>query len=297
VLEVTANTDADAQSDFAALIQSLEDLGWKIGGNLIVEIRWAGGDAKLTENYARELVGMVPDVIVAVGVSPISELRRMTSTMPIVFTRVSDPVGLGIVKNLARPGGNITGFSNFELAIGGRWLQLLKEIVPSTTHVAVIGNPRTSSALDGWFKSITAAANSLGVNANIAPVQSPDEIDRVIAEAGAKDDAGLIVVPDGMLISKRAAVIAAAAKYRVPAMYAFRFYPAEGGLVSYGVNTAEQFRRAASYIDRILRGATPGELPVQAPDKFEFVINLKTAKALGLDIPSRLQELADEVIE
>lgn len=296
ILQGAASSNADAQTDVAALLRALESLGWKVSDNLTVELRWAAGDARLAETYARELVGLAPDVIVSVGSSPIVELHKTTRTVPIVFARVSDPVGLGIVSNLARPAGNITGFSNFELSVGSKWLQLLKEIAPAVTRVAVIGNPKTSS-LDGYFKSIAAVSKSLAVESSIAAVQSADEIERLIAGVGAKASAGLVVVPDGFLLSHRAVTIAAAAKYRVPAIYPFRFYAAEGGLLSYGINTIEQFKRAASYVDRILRGAKPADLPVQAPTEFELVINMKTAKALGIAVPQSILLRADRLIE
>jgi len=216
--------------------------------------------------------------------------------VPIVFTRVSDPVGQGLITNFAKPGGNITGFINFEPSMAGKWLQVLKEVVPDIRHVAVMGNPQTS-ALDAYFQSIQAAAGPLAVQPARAAVRSPDDIERAIASASELRPAGLVVIPDGVLIANQATIVAQAAKYRVPAIYPFGSFVAAGGLAAYTIDTDEELRGAASYVDRILRGDKPGDLPAQAPTKFRLIINLKVAKALGLDVSSLLLARADEVIE
>jgi putative ABC transport system substrate-binding protein len=240
---------------------------------------------------------MTPDVVLAVGgPAPVVALRDETHTLPIVFARVSDPVGQGLVASLARPGGNVTGFSNFEPEMAGKWLETLEAIAPHIIRVVVIGNPETS-VLDVFFRSIVAASGSLTVETVRTPIQNVDDIKRAIAAAGDKPGGGLIVVPDAFNSSNRAAIIAQASQYRVPAIYPFRIYPSEGGLVSYGIESKEQLRGAASYVDRILNGEKPAELPVQMPTTFDLVINLKTAKALGLTVPPTLLAIADQVIE
>jgi putative ABC transport system substrate-binding protein len=245
---------------------------------------------------AKELLGMAPDVVVAAGLAPLAAFRDQTTTLPIVFARVSDPIEQGFVKSLAKPGGNITGFSNFEPAMAGKWLQTLKDVAPSVMLVALMANPDTS-ALDNYFSSAATAARALAVEPIRAPIQNLDDVQHVIAAIAQKPGAGLIVLPDGLALSNRATVIALAAQYRVPAIYPFRVCASDGGLVAYGVDANAQFRGAASYVDRILKGAKPGDLPVQEPDKFELVVNLKTAKALGLTVSPNLLLTADEVIE
>jgi putative ABC transport system substrate-binding protein len=288
--------DPDFQSNTRAFEDALRDLGWTSGRNILIDYRWISGDAALARTLASELLGMSPDVVLTVGLAPIVALHDATHTVPVVFARVSDPVGLGIVASLARPGGNVTGFINFEPAIAGKWLQTLKEIAPGTIRVAVIANPEVS-AFDSFFHSITSVAGALAVEPVQAPVRNRDDIERAIAAANDMPGGGLIVLPDGFIIGNRATIIAQAAKNRLPAIYPFRFFASDGGLVSYGINTNEQLRGAASYIDRILKGEKAADLPVQAPTKYELVINLKTAKALGLSIPQTLIATADEVIE
>jgi putative ABC transport system substrate-binding protein len=289
-------SDPDFQSSVRAFEDALRDLGWTSGSNIVIDYRWISGDAALARALASELLGMSPDAVLAVGLAPIVALRDATHTVPVVFARVSDPVGLGIVTSLARPAGNVTGFINFEPAIAGKWLQTLKEIAPGIIRVAVVANPEVS-AFDSYFRSITSVAGALAVEPVQAHVRNRDDIERVIAAANDKPGGGLIVLPDGFVIGNRATIIAQAAKYRLPAIYPFRIFASDGGLVSYGINTNEQLRGAASYVNRILKGEKPADLPVQEPTKFEFVINLKTAKALGLTIPEALLVRADEVIE
>jgi putative ABC transport system substrate-binding protein len=289
-------SDPDAQADFAAFEKAFENLGWTLGRNVIIDYRWSGGNPERARALAKELLKTPPDMVIAVGIAAVLALHNETHSVPIVFARVSDPIGKGLVASLAEPGGNITGFSNFEVAMGGKWLETLKEIAPSVTHVAVIANPGTTT-LDGFFGSVATASRALSVEAVKVPVHDRSEVASAMAQAADKPGGGVIVPADGFMISNRRAVIAQAIELRLPVVYAFRFFVADGGLVSYGINTVEQFRGLASYVDRILKGEKPGELPVQAPTKFELAINLKTAKAIGLTVPSAMLIRADEVIE
>jgi len=296
VLNGGGRGDPELLSNMQTLEKSLKTLGWTAGRDLIIDTRLTDGDEPRTQALARELLATSPDVVLAIGIGPTDTLLKGTQTVPVVFARVSDPVGQGFVTNLARPGGNVTGFINFEPAMAGKWLQTLKELDPNITHVAVMGNPQTS-ALDNYFRSIVAASGSLAVEPIQAAVHNQDEIGQLVAMAASNPNGGLVVIADGFMISNKRTVIAQATNYRLPAIYPFRSFAAEGGLVSYTIDTDEEFRGAASYIDRILRGAKPGDLPVQAPTRFELVINLKTAKALDLTIPQTLLATADEVIE
>jgi putative ABC transport system substrate-binding protein len=296
VLEGGNPTEPDAEADKAAFEESLQSLGWTLGRNIVVEYHWAGGDADVALAQAKDLLRMSPDVVVTVGLAPTTALHGETHTLPIVFARVSDPVGKGFVANLARPGGNVTGFSNFELTMGGKWLETLKEIAPGVTRVAVIGNPGTS-ALDGFFRSVVAASGVLRIEPLEKPVRNLRELEIAMAETAGKPGTGVIVPPDGFMITNRNAVMMRADELHIPVIYPFRFFTAAGGLVSYGIKTTEQFRGVASYVDRILKGEKPSDLPVQAPTKFELVINLKSAKAIGLTVPSAMLVRADEVIE
>jgi len=296
VLSGTGAANPDTQANIAAFVKSLQSFGWTVGAGVTIDYRWSAGDPARARLYAKELVALAPDVILASGYAPVAALHKESVTIPIVFTRLSDPVGQGLVASLAHPGGNVTGFTNFDVAMGGKWLQILKEVAPSIARVAVLANPETST-LNAWFRSIKAVAGSLAIELVAAPVRDQDGIERAIKEIGRKAGGGLIIPPDGFTIEHRAEVITLAAKFRVPAIYPFRVFAANGGLVSYGVDTDEQFRQAASYIDRILRGARPADLPVQQPNKFEMVINLNTAKALGLNVPQAMLSRADEVIQ
>jgi len=293
---VSQATNSDVQANNAAFEKGLHDLGWTLGRDLVIDYRFGATDPARAASLAKELIATAPDVVVAVGLVTLDAFRDQTTTLPIIFARVSNPVEQGFVKNLAKPGGNITGFSNFEPAMAGKWLQTLKDVAPSVERVALMANPETS-ALDNYFRSVAAPAHALAVEPIRGAVYNLDDVHHVIAAIGDKPGGGLIVLPDGLTLSNRATVIALAAKYRVPAIYPFRVCADDGGLVAYGIDTNAQFRGAASYVDRILKGEKPGDLPVQAPDKFELVLNLKTAKALDLTVSPNLLLTADEVIE
>jgi putative tryptophan/tyrosine transport system substrate-binding protein len=291
-------SDPDLQSNAHALEKSLQNLGWIAGRNLTIDYRWGEGNFVRMRGLAKELFDKAPDVLLAVGGVPLLVFRDATHTVPIIFARVSDPVGQHFVDNVVRPGGNVTGFTNFEPSMSGKWLQVLKDVAPSITQVGVIANPETSHpGLDDYLPSILAAAVPLSITATKLPVKNLDDIERAIASAADRPSGGLIIVPDAFLLSNRGAVIEQANKYRLPAIYPFRFFASEGGLVSYGIDPDQQFPGVASYIDRVLKGEKPGDMPVQAPTKFQLVINLKTAKAIGLTVPQPMLLLADEVIE
>jgi putative ABC transport system substrate-binding protein len=297
VLLGAAETDPDAQRRLAAFRKAIYNLGWAEGGSIQIEVRFAAGDEGLRRRYAAELVGAAPDTIVTVGTPGLRLLSRETSAIPIVFLSVSDPVGLGFVASLAHPGGNVTGFANFEPAIGGKWLQLLKEIAPNVTRAALVFNPETAPFGQAILHSLESAAPALAMNVASAAVRDAAELDRTIDAIGRELGRGLIVAPDDFTVRNRAEIVALAARYRLPAIYPLREFTAEGGLMAYGIDLIEQSREAAVYVDRILRGAAVGDLPVQAPTKFELLINVKTAKALGLAVPPSLLARADEVIE
>jgi putative tryptophan/tyrosine transport system substrate-binding protein len=297
VLMGYAESDRIAQSWLAAFRGALTKLGWTEGSNLRIELRWSAGDADRMRTSAKELVGLRPDAIFGVTTPVIGALARETRTIPIVFTSVSDPIGSGFAANLAHPGGNITGFTVNDPAAGGKWVQLLKEIAPRTVHVALLFNPATTVPIQFFMPSIQAAALSIAVEVSAAPVHAKDEIEGVIAAQARNPGGGLIAMPDVFNDVNRELIIALAARYSVPAIYFNRFFSEPGGLISFGEARDEQFRLAAGYIDRILKGEKPADLPLQAPTKFELIINLKTAKALGLQVPLQLQQLADELIE
>jgi putative ABC transport system substrate-binding protein len=290
-------SDPEAQRRTAAFVQELEHLGWMPGGNIKIDYRWLSDSVERNETYAQELTALKPDVLVTSSTPAVKALRQKTGTAtPILFAIVTDPVSSGLVTSLASPGGNTTGFTNFEFNMGGKWLEVLKTATPAVTKVALIYNPKTTPYA-GYLRSIETSAPSLGVELIARGVADVDGIAPVIAMAGPAANGGLIVFPDFFTSANNELIIAAAAQNRVPAIYPYRYFAANGGLMSYGVNTAEEFRRAAGYVNRILRGAKPSDLPVQAPNKFELVINLRTAKALGLTIPQTLLATADEVIE
>jgi putative tryptophan/tyrosine transport system substrate-binding protein len=288
--------DAEWQALVAAFKEGLQKLGWIDGHNVRIELRWAGADADRRQAYAAELMNFKPDVIVAGGTSALESLSQATRTIPIVFVQVSDPVRAGFVESLVRPGGNITGFALYEYAIAAKWLELLKQIAPRVTHVGVIYDP-TLTVNAGQLPEIVSAAPSFGVQLSTFAVRNAAEIERAIEEFGPVPDGGLVVLPNPPTVTHRGLIVALAAKHRLPAVYPYRMYVASGGLASYGVDIADLYRRAASYVDRILKGEKPGELPVQYATKFELVINLNTAKALGLDPPISLLARTDEVIE
>jgi putative ABC transport system substrate-binding protein len=285
------------QSWLAAFRGTLAKLGWTEGSNLRIELRWGAGDADKAKTVAKELVDLQPDAILTHSTPMAGAVARETHTIPVVFVNVADPIGGGFATSLAHPGGNMTGFANFEPEMGGKWLELLKEIAPRTRHVALLFNPATAPALQFYMSSIQAAALSFAIQASAAPVYTNNEIEGVIAEQARNPGGGLIVLPDSFNMINRDLIIALAARYGVPTIYFTRFFTESGGLIAYGTDFVESFSQAAGYIDRILKGERPADLPIQLLTKFEFVINLKTAKALDLDVPPHLQQLADQVIE
>jgi len=292
----TAADDPEGQARIAAFQQGLQQFGWTIGRNVRIDSRWPVGDSERTRRYAAELVALAPDVILATGSAAAAPLLQATRTVPVVFVIVPDPVGAGFVNSLARPGGNATGFIQFEYGISGKWLELLKQIAPGVTRAAILRDPAISAGI-GQFGAIQAVAPSLGVEASPINVRAADEIERAVADFARAPNGGLIITGSALAIFHRHLIIALAAKHRLPAVYFQRTLVADGGLISYGADVLDQYRRAASYVARILKGEKPADLPVQTPTKFELVINLKTAKALSLEIPSSVLARADEVIE
>jgi putative ABC transport system substrate-binding protein len=296
VLMALSANDPEGQARVAAFLQGLQELGWSVGRNVTIDIRWSTGNSADIRKYATELVALGPDLILAYSSNALASLLQVTRTVPIVFAVVADPVGAGYVDSLARPGGNITGFTPFEYSTSGKWLQLLKEIAPGVTRVAVFRDPSISVG-PAQFAAIQTVAPSLGVELRPFDVRDEGEIERALSLFAQSPNSGLIVTGSAQAISHRDLIIALAARHKLPAVYFGRYWAAAGGLISYGPDFLDQFRRAASYVDRILKGEKPGDLPVQAPTKFELVINLKTAKTLGLDVPLGRQQRADEVIE
>jgi len=297
ILMVGAESDPQYQADVAVFREGLQKLGWVDGQNIRIEVRWAGFDAETMRRYAKELIALQPDLILSNDTPTTATLLQQTRSVPIVFATVADPVGSGFVASFARPGGNATGFAVYEASLGGKWLELLKETVPSVSRVVVIFNPATAPFAENHLKSLNNAAPSFGVEARVAHVSDVSELETVVATQAREPNSGLIVLNEDFMIAHRVEIVSPAARYRLPAVYPFRFFAELGGLISYGVNLNDNFRRAVPYADRILRGAKPSELPVQAPVKFELVINLTTAKALGLTVPPTLLGRADEVIE
>jgi putative ABC transport system substrate-binding protein len=298
VLIPYAESDAEAQSEIAAFRQTLEQLGWRDGGNLAIEYRWAGGDPSRIRAYAKELVALAPDAIFCRTTPVTAALAQETRTIPIVFVNVSDPVGAGFAASIARPGGNITGFTNVQQSLGGKWVELLKELDPRISRIGVLFSPTTSPGRGMFYRRlIEDAARSIAVETIAAPVEGAAEIETAVATFAQASGLGLIVQPDVTTTDHRTLILRLATQYRLPAVYPFRFFVAEGGLASYGINVVDLYRRAAGYVDRILKSEKPADLPVQAPVKFELAINLKTATALGLTVPDKLLAIADEVIE
>jgi putative ABC transport system substrate-binding protein len=281
----------------SAFTQALAALGWTDSRNARTDVRWAGGDANRIRALASELVGLQPDIILTFGTLAADALQRETRTIPIVLAGVGDPVASGIVPLLARPSGNVTGFTNYEASLGGKWLELLSEIVPGLQRAAIMFNPDNTLPVSSYMPSLETAARSLKVVPIIAPVRSDAEIEGAIRDLGSQLGGGLVVMPDSLLGTHRAPIISAAARNNVPAVYSNSPWAREGGLLSYGVDIVDLFRRAATYVDRILGGAKPAELPVQLPTKFEMVVNLNTAKTLGLMVPQSILLRADEVIQ
>jgi putative tryptophan/tyrosine transport system substrate-binding protein len=296
VLMSGAVDDPLQQALFNAFVQTLEPLGWNLGRNLQIDARWAAGDANLYHRHATELVASAPDVILASTNQALEPLRQATSILPIVFVAVIDPVGAGNVASLARPGGNATGFLLYEYSISGKWLELLKQIAPGVTRVAVLRDPATPAGI-GQFAAIQAVASPFKVE--LSPIDTRDggEIERAVSAFAREPNGGLIVTAGVQQGLRRKLIVTLAARHRLPAVYAFRIIVAEGGLISYGPDPVDQYRAGAGYVDRILKGEKPADLPVQAPTKYQLAINLKTAKALGLNVPPSLIARADEVIE
>ena len=296
VLLGISESDPEGQKYVSAFRQGLQELGWAHGRNVQIEYRWSGADPDRIRTYAAELVRLKPDVIFANSSLIVAPLQRETRTIPIVFTQINDPVESGFVASMARPGGNITGFTPFEFSATAKWLEMLKEIAPGVKRVAVILNPVQAPQV-GMLRAIEAVAPSLGLSLTAAGADGAAEIERAISAFAREPNGGLIVLPNPITIGHRKLIIDLAARHRLPAVYAYRYFVADGGLMSYGVNMADLFRRAAAYVDLILKGAKPADLPVQAPTKYELAINLKTAKALGPTVPPMLLVRADEVIE
>ena len=296
VLMHLAADDPEGQARIAAFTQGLQELRWTIGRNVRIDYRWAAGDAERGRKYAAELVALAPDVILAAGGAVVAPLLQASRTVPIVFAQTPDPVGAGFVASLARPGGNATGFTIFEFGMGGKWLELLKQIAPGVTRAAVIRDPAITAGIGQWG-AINALAPSVGVEVIPMNVRDADDIERAVAAFARGANDGLIVTGSGLAVLHRDLIVTLAARHKLPTVYYDRYFVAASGLISYGPDYLEIYRQAAGYVDRILRGERPADLPVQAPTKYELVINLKTAKALGLELPPTLLARADEVIE
>ena len=296
VLMAFAESDPQAEARVAAFRKGLQKLGWAEGRNIRIDIRWATSDAALMQRFAKELVALQPDLILSHNTPTTAALLQQTRTIPIVFAVVSDPVGSGFVASFPRPGGNATGFTNIEPTMASKWLELLKEIAPSVTRVAILFNPATAPYAEYYLNPFKTAAASFALEAIAAPVRDTSELESIISAQARAPSGGLVVMTDSFLVANRAEITSLAARYRLPTVYPFRLFTELGGLLSYGNDLIDSFQRAATYADRILKGATPNELPVQAPVKFELIINLKTAKALGLEVPPTLLTRADEVI-
>jgi putative tryptophan/tyrosine transport system substrate-binding protein len=297
VLNGLAETDAEAQAWDTAFRKRLDELGWLDGRNLRIDYRWGAGSVDRMQLFAKELVRLDPNVMLAVTTPATAALQRETRTIPIVFAIVSDPVGSGFVASLANPGGNITGFINIEASLSGKWLELLREIAPAVARVAFMFNPQTAPYARYYLDTFRSAAAAFAIEQIEAPVHGPAEIEATMTMLAREAGAGLIVMPDTTMALHREVIVSLANRHRLPAVYPFRFFVAAGGLMSYGIELADLLRGAAAYVDRILRGAKPAELPVQLPTKFELAVNLKTAKGLGLTFPPTLLGRADEVIE
>jgi len=297
VLMGFAETDREGQTFVAVFRDALQKLGWAEGHNIRIDYRWTALDKELIQQFAKELVALQPDLILTQSTPATAELLRQTRTIPVVFALIADPIGSGFVASFPQPGGNITGFVTMEPTMAAKWLELLKEIAPRTARVAMLFNPATAPYAEYWLNPFRAAAASFTVQAIVAPIHDTSELESVIAAQAREPNGGLIVMPDTFTTEHRSEITALAARYRLPAVYPYGVFAEVGGLLSYGDDLTDNFRRAASYVDRILKGEKPAELPVQAPVKFELVINLKTAKALGLDVPLQFQQRAEKIIE
>jgi putative ABC transport system substrate-binding protein len=297
VLMAVAERDADIRSGIAIFQQRLQELGWKDGRNIRIDYRWGDADAGRIQALAKELVSLQPDVLVAHSTPSAKGLLQATHSIPIVFLTVTDPLGQGLVASLSHPGGNITGFSVFEFSLGTKWVEVLKQIAPGTRRVTAIFNPETAPYYGMYLRSIEAATAVIPLELIAVQVRSEADIENAIRKVGSELNGGVFVLPDSHNVVHRKRIIELAAEYRLPAIYYFRYFASDGGLIAYGPDEMDLFLRTASYVDRILKGTSPSDLPVQQPTKFELVINLKAAKALGLDVPDRLLALADAVIE
>jgi ABC-type uncharacterized transport system substrate-binding protein len=295
VLVGFAESDPESPARLAAFRQSLERLGWKEGHNVRVEYRWGAGDPTRMRAHAKELIGTTPDVLVAESTPATAALQAETRITPIIFLQAGNPVGSGFVASFARPGGNLTGFTNYAPSMGGKWLELLKEVVPPLVRVAALFNPQTHTGQ--YWGVLEAAAQTVNVQFEKAAVANAVEIERAVEGMSGEPHGGLMVMPDSFTMSHQETIVASAVRHRIPAIYAFRAFPVNRGLMSYGMDMISVYRDAAGYVDRILRGEKPADLPVQGPTRFELVINLKTARALGLEVPPTLLARADEVIE
>ena len=296
VLQTLAADDPEAKARVAAFLEALQQLSWTDGRNVRIDLRWAAGDAERIHKYAAELIALAPDVILAPGAAAVGPLLQATRTVPIVFTNVTDPVGAGLVDSLAQPGGNATGFTLFEYGMSAKWLELLKQIAPDVTRAAVVRDATNSAGVGQWG-AIQTAAPSFGIEVSPVNMRDAGEIERGVAALARSSNGGLVVTGSPLANVHRNLIVALAARHKLPAVYSTHRFVTGGGLMSYGPNIIDAYRRAASYVDRILKGEKPANLPVQAPTKYELVINLKTAKALGLDVPATLLARADEVIE
>ena len=297
VLMGYAESDAEGQAYVAIFREGLQKLGWAEGRNFQIDIRWATSDPEAVQRLAKELVALQPDVILSPTTPTTAALLQQTRTIPIIFAIVSDPVGSGFIASFAKPGGNVTGFIILEPTLAGKWLELLKEIAPRIARVALLFNPATAPYAEYYLNPFKAAAASFAVEAIVAPVHDMSELESAVGVQAREPNGALIVIPDSFMTTHRAEITSLAARHRLPAVYPFRHYTEIGGLLSYGNDQRDNFRRAATYADRILKGEKPSELPIQAPVKFELVINLKTAKTLGLTVPPTLLSRADAVIE
>jgi putative tryptophan/tyrosine transport system substrate-binding protein len=297
VLMGFSESDSQAQSFIAAFRNGLQKLGWTDGRNVRIDTRWAAFDAESRQRFAKELIALQPDLILSHTTPTTAALLQQTRTIPIIFATVTDPIGSGFVASLSRPGGNVTGFTLVEPTMAAKWVELLKEIAPRVNRIAMLFNPATATYADYFLKPFKAAAASFAVEAIAAPAHDTSELESIIAAQAREPNDGLIVMPDSFTDAHRVEITSLVARYGLPTIYAYRFFTERGGLLSYGADLRDNFRRAADYVDRVLKGEKPADLPVQAPTKFELTINLKTAKVLGLTVPPSLLGLADEVIE
>jgi putative ABC transport system substrate-binding protein len=297
ILTSSAENDPEGQSSIAAFREELRKLGWTEGRNIAIDIRWAAADVEAMKRFAEDLATLQPDLILTSSTAAAAAMLQQTRTIPVIFVIVADPVGSGFVASLPRPGGNATGFTPIVKSLGGKWVEILKEIAPRLSRVALLFNPTTATFIESYLEPFKAAAASVGAEAIIAPVNDMRDLEPLVAAEARTSNSGLVVIPDAFTTRHRAELIALATRYRVPAVYWSRSYTEAGGLISYGPFIADEYRRAAAYADRVLKGSRPSELPVQAPVKFELVVNLKTAKALGLDVPPSLLAAADAMID